>query len=70
MKISEARNQHPSDRIHRNALTFVLWKRKFFADEQEFPESDVWDVDGWVTRFGRHDCLPLVIARRCQKMYR
>jgi hypothetical protein len=33
MKISEARNQHLSDYIHRNALTLVLWERKFFAGE-------------------------------------
>jgi hypothetical protein len=65
MKISEARDQHVSEYMPRNALTLVLRERKFFAGEQEVPESDIRDVDGWVTGFGRHDYLPLVIASRC-----
>jgi hypothetical protein len=67
MKISEADNQHLSGYVDRNALTLILWERKFFAGEQEVPESNVRDVDGRVIGFGGHDYLPLVIASRCQK---
>jgi hypothetical protein len=67
MKISGALYQHLSDNIDHNALTLILWEREFFAGEQEVPESDVWDVDGRVIGFGRHDYLSLSTAMRFQR---
>jgi hypothetical protein len=55
MKISRAERQHLVEHLVHDGLTLIFLEWKVFSMEQEVPDPDIWDLDGWTFRLNWHD---------------